>query len=266
MTNNKLFSLTLDLENDWHFGNPEYDHLVLDYLDSFINFMKEMDIPLSIFVVGRTLEKFPNKVDDLDEELDCEFHLHSYRHDVTKSYDFREEIREGKHAYREHFGYDPSGYRAPQGNIDLEEFKILHEEGFSFDSSIFPTYRPGIYNNLRAPLTPYRPLSTLDLIEIPIGVFRGIRIPISQSYFKLFGRPLGSLISLVPFSDPLVYNLHLHDLYETASHDALPPIKQKIHKRNIEYSIEILRNNVERIVSNGYKPVKISDIYLAHKK
>lgn len=103
-----------------------------------------MDIPVSIFVVGKTLEQYPKKVEQLQRELNVESHLHSYRHDNSKSVDFGEEIELGTRAFESFFGIEPKGYRAQQGKINMNELLMLDDYGFKFDSSIFLSYRPGI--------------------------------------------------------------------------------------------------------------------------
>lgn len=249
----KQFCLTLDLENDWYFDEDGYDHLVLEHLDEFIGLIDELDVPLSVFVVGKTLEKYPESVNQIRTELDAEFHLHSYQHDTDKDYEFRTEIQRGKTAYRDHFGVDPNGYRAPQGNIDPAEFEILEDEGFMFDSSVFPSYRPGVYNNLQAPLEPYSPEEAERLLEIPIGVTPHTRIPLSHSYLKLLGRPYVSYLRRCSLPTPVVYNVHLQDLYRTDSHDRLPRAKQAIYDRNMSRSEELLQTVVEIARKRGYE-------------
>lgn len=259
MSDDTRFCLTLDLENDWYFDEPGYDHLIFNHIDEFIGTIQNLDVPLSIFAVGKTIEKYPEHVNRLARELDCEFHLHSYQHDTEKRYDFRNEVQRGKAAFKNHFGHTPIGYRAPQGNIKPGEIEILEEEGFVFDSSIFPSYRPGVYSNLDSPLKPYYPKDT-SLLEIPLGVIRGIRVPVSQSYFKLFGRPLSFLLSTAPLSTPLIYNIHMHDFYHTASHENLNRVKKAVHNRNIENSTNILKSNIKKIKQRGFEPVLISEL------
>jgi peptidoglycan/xylan/chitin deacetylase (PgdA/CDA1 family) len=255
----KQFALTLDLENDWYFDDPGYDHLTFEYIEEFIDLIERLSVPLTVFVVGTTLEDHPEAVDRLATELDAEFHLHSYRHEPTRN-PFREELRRGKAAFNDHFGHDPVGYREPYGGIDPEQFPVLADEGFAFDSSVFPSYRPGVYNNLDVPLEPYVP-DGVDLLEIPLGVFRGLRIPLSQNYLKLFGRPLVELLSVAPLPRTVVYNIHLQDLFRTASHGKLPRIKRRIINRNLDESVNILEASVERIRSKGYEPVTLTDIH-----
>lgn len=255
----KQFALTLDLENDWYFDEPGYDHLTFEYIEEFIELIERLSVPLTVFVVGETLEKHPEAVDRLAAELDAEFHLHSYRHETTID-PFREELKLGKAAFRDHFGRDPVGYREPYGGIAPEQFPVLADEGFAFDSSVFPSYRRGVYSNLDVPLEPYVP-DGVDLLEIPLGVFRGLRIPLSQNYLKLFGRPLVELLSVAPLPRTVVYNIHLQDLFRTDSHGKLPRGKRRIINRNLDESVEILEASVERIRSKGYEPVTLTDVH-----
>jgi len=253
------FALTLDLENDWYLDEPGYDHLTFEYIDEFIALVDRLSVPLSVFVVGETLEAYPEAIDRLATELDAEFHLHAYDHERGEG-DFRTDLGRGKEAFRNHFGRDPVGYREPYGAIAPEQFPILAEEGFAFDSSVFPSYRPGVYNNLDSPLEPHPLDGAGGLLEVPVGVFRGARVPFSQNYLKLLGRPLVESVSIAPLPRTLVYNVHLQDLFRTASLGELPPVKRRILNRNLDRSPDILEDTVERLRSRGYEPTSLTDI------
>ncbi|ELY37686.1 polysaccharide deacetylase family protein [Natronorubrum tibetense] len=264
MSERDLACVTLDLENDWYFDADGYDHLTLEYIDDYIGVMRDLDVPVTVFAVGRTIERFPEVINRLDAELQSEFHLHSYQHDTSKSYDFREEIRQGKAAFENHFGVEPEGYRAPQGNIEPYEFEVLEEEGFRFDSSVFPSYRPGVYNNLGQPIEPYQPAQTDELLEVPIGVTTRTRIPTCQSYLKLLGRPYLRYLKRAALPAPLVVNTHLQDFYRTASHDRLDQPKRFIMKRNLDRSVDLFMRFVEQLRGRGYEFTQMSDIVVDH--
>lgn len=257
----QLACLTLDLENDWYFEDRGYDHLTFGYIDQFVDLINELDIPLTVFVVGKTLERFPEDVDKIREEIESEFHLHSYRHDITKSYDFIEEINLGIDAFESYFGERPIGYRAPQGNITTEEICRLDDAGFEFDSSIFPSYRPGIYNNLDAPTYPYRPWGTENFVEYPISVLPRLRIPLSQSYLKLFGRTFLALLKRISLPNLLVFDSHLQDFYRTASHKNLDTPLRQIHSRNLDNSIELFRSLIQHLREKGYEFTRLTDVH-----
>lgn len=263
MTLERVACITLDLENDWYFDEDGYDHLTLDHLDDYINLVTSLDVPLSIFAVGKTIEHHPNAIGKLSNALDVEFHLHSYQHDISKTYDFETELEKGIDAYRDFFGQKPRGYRAPQGNINETELDVLDKYGFDFDSSVFPSYRPGVYNNLDAPLTPYRPNSIDSLVEIPVAAVPRLRIPISQSYLKLLGKPYWQYLERVSLPDILVFDSHLQDFYRTASHDNLGWPLRAIHKRNLDSSVKIFREFIANLRDEDYRFERISDVYVA---
>lgn len=257
----KLACITLDLENDWYLDEPAYDHLTFEYIDQYIDLISDLDIPVSVFVVGKTLEDHPEDVGRIQSGITSDFHLHSYRHDLTKSYDFSKEIESGIDAFESFFNKKPDGYRAPQGNITSTEINQLDEAGFRFDSSIFPSFRPGIYNNLDAPVNPYRPACTDSLVEYPIGTLSSFRIPFSQSYLKLIGRPYLGLLKRITLPRIMVFDSHLQDFYRTASHDQLDTPIRQIHKRNLSNSINLFRKMVQRLHQRGYEFVTLTDVH-----
>ena len=259
--NEKFACVTLDLENDWYLEEPGYDHLTFEYIDQYIDLITDLDLPISVFVVGKTLESHPDDVKTIQKSINSEFHLHSFSHDLTKSYDFSNEIEHGIISFKSFFGHRPQGYRAPQGNITTEEIRHLDQAGFEFDSSVFPSYRPGIYNNLAAPIRPYRPPGTSQLIEYPIGTVPKIRIPLSQSYLKLLGRPYLWALKRLPLPNVLIFDSHLQDFFRTASHDQLDTPIRQIHKRNLSNSIELFRDLVRILRGRGYKFTTLSTIH-----
>lgn len=252
-------SITLDLEEDWRIPdedvNPTFEHV-----DEYLQMIREVDIPVSVFVVGKTIERYPELIETFRSEVDVEFHLHSYTHDVTKETPFTEELSQGVEAFRSFFDKPPKGYRAPQGNITEREIVTLDEFGFEFDSSIFPSYRPGVYNNLTKPSTPYRPDYTDELVELPISVAPRVRVPITQNYLKLFGSPYHYYLQLRELPDQIVFDSHLQDFFKTEFHDHINfPLKQMM-TRNISRADELFVEFVELLRSRGYEFTKISEI------
>lgn len=258
---NRFAAITLDLEEDWSIPQGPGRNPTFDYLDDYVDMVDALDIPLSVFPVGQTIERHPEVVQRLRAELPTEFHLHSYQHDMSKSYDFDEEIHAGIEAYEEFFGSPPIGYRAPQGNITPSELIKLERAGFEFDASIFPSYRPGVYNNLRVPLTPYFPEVTENLLEIPFAAVPKLRIPIAQNYLKLLGDPYVLLLKNVQLPEILVFDSHLQDFWRTEFHDYLPQPKRTLMTRNIDRAPEIFSDFVEFLRSVGYDFVHVSNIH-----
>ena len=212
LPNNKRLCLTLDLEQDYGdlFDKPSYDGL--SYVSDLISFVKEKDIPLTVFVQGSLLEKFPNAIEQLTK-LDVEFELHSYSHLRYKNTNTKYEVETGKKAFNRFFGKNPRGYRFPSGIFNNEDYSILSANGFQFDSSVFPSIRPGAFNNISMPTGPYY-LEEDKIVELPFTVIsRYLRIPVALSYIKLLGWPYLELIKSSTLPGLIIFNFHMHDLF-----------------------------------------------------
>ena len=257
----KTACITLDLESDWFVDEPGRTYQTVEYLDAYIELIQSVDVPVTVFVVGRLLEERPDVVERLDAALDCEFHLHSYAHDPEMSRGFRSDLREGIEAFESFFGHRPQGYRAPLGKISAENLVTLDEEGLAFDSSIFPSYRPGAYNNLDAPTHPYRPAGTDGLVEFPIGVLPYVRIPTAQSYLKLGGQAYIRLLELLEPPDPLVFLSHLHDFIDTPANEYRSQPMKAIQQRNLTESASLFQELVQQLTAMGYRFRTIGELY-----
>ena len=252
--------ITLDLENNWKFESPDLQYLVFEHLDEYVELLDRLDVPLTVFVVGEVLEDRPDVARRLDAELDAEFHLHSYQHDMDNQVSLENEIREGVRAFESVLGRAPDGYRAPRFIVDEGDLATLSDAGFAFDSSICPSYRPGVYNNLDLPTRPYYPNEAPDLLELPVSVHPWLRAPFEQSYLRLFGRPYLEFLKRSPLPDLLVVNTHLHDYFHTAAHDHLGPIRQVAFKRNIDDSVATFERFVDHLRDRGYRFRKLGDV------
>ncbi|MFX1451366.1 MAG: polysaccharide deacetylase family protein, partial [Promethearchaeota archaeon] len=253
----KYIGYTLDLEED-HAGLLSDYYEGLNHLEEFIHIIKEKEIKLSFFVQAKILEKFPEKI-ELIRDNNFEIHLHSYSHSLQMMLDKKdthEEIERCKEIYHDFFGEFPKGYRFPLGVLNQNEYFILNKLGFKFDSSIFPTYRPGFFNNLSMPIKPYR---VNGIIEIPFSpISKIIRVPISLSYMKIF-YPLHFLKSYS--ISPLIFDFHFHDLYNLSSTQKLTFIRKLPYIRKSKKGLNIFLKFHEKLMIKGYETVSIYEIY-----
>lgn len=123
-----------------------------------------------------------------------------------------EEIEQSSDAILHAIGQLPVGFRTPGYNVDTRILQLLAERGYKYDSSVLPSLsyylsrgRTSVISSLlsgradrsriaahslRAPLEPYRPSRwafweagdrkhSLPIWEIPIGVVRGIGVPMT---------------------------------------------------------------------------------------
>jgi len=270
LENKKVVCLTLDLEQDYGdlLDRPTYEGL--GHISELVDFFKEKSLPLTCFVQGSILETHPNQISQLST-LDIDFEPHSYSHPCPVEMNARLEIEKGKEAYRRFFGKDPIGYRAPLGVINSEDYEILVSNGFKFDSSIFPSLRPGTFNNLNRPTKPYF-TNNSQIVEFPFTVFSSaVRIPVAVSYIKLLGNPYLYLLK-IHLPKFIVFNFHLHDLFELSSSNKVPLEKysfiyrrifKRIYSGGKPNGLQLLKNFVTLLQRKGYTFSKLEDVYEA---
>lgn len=206
--------LTLDVEADGG-GFPGARRTVESFaaLPRLLEALGERGLPLTAFVEGEILENRAELIRPLVDYgalIEC----HGYDHScVGAGTGARiENLERGLAAYRSRFSEDACGFRAPYGIIETDDLIRLEELGVRYDSSIFPCFFPGRFNNFSAPLTPYRHAGT-DLPELPFGALGGSRYPLALSYAQLIGWTAFRLIfELSPKPPCFIFNFHLHDL------------------------------------------------------
>ncbi|HIK58857.1 MAG: XrtA system polysaccharide deacetylase [Verrucomicrobiales bacterium] len=163
-------------------------HRILDLLD-------EYDVKATFFVLGWVAEQSPKLVKEIYHR-GHEVASHGYAHQLvyTQTPDgFREETRKAKNILEEITGELITGYRAASYSIikkNIWALDILIEEGFQYDSSIFPIRHdrygipesqrfPYIINNKAGSIREY-PLSTIRL-------YNKVNLPIAGGgYLRLF--------------------------------------------------------------------------------
>lgn len=263
----KAFCLTLDVEQDFgaRLDSPNYEGL--SHIPELVSLLKRRDIPLNCFMQGSILETHQAEIEPF-LALDVEFELHSYSHPKMEALDIKTEIENGKKAYFNYFKRNPAGYRSPQGVIKQEDYDVLSSAGFAYDSSVFPSFRPGIFNNMKKPITPYR-VNKNNIIEIPFSVMSSVvRIPIALSYIKLLGRPFLDLLKTVRCPDLIVFDFHLVDLFQLECSANIPRqnlslLNRKIFKRIYQDGIDglhLLDEIISVFLQKGYVFMKLDDV------
>jgi peptidoglycan/xylan/chitin deacetylase (PgdA/CDA1 family) len=241
--------LTLDLEPDYSGRlEPVYASWDEGGLETLLDVLRRFDARLTVFVVGECLQARPEAVRRL-ADAGAEIHLHSHSHNLACP-DSLEEIQNGVRAFETFFGYRPRGYRAPEGRISPAGWSRLESEGFLFDSSVFPSFWPAPRYLLFRP-EPFRPAGT-HLWELPISTLSPFRFIVSLSWMKLMGFPLyRALLERASWPEPLVFDMHLHDLVQTESYGRLGPVWRAIYGRNRLEGLKILEGFLELVVRKG---------------
>jgi peptidoglycan/xylan/chitin deacetylase (PgdA/CDA1 family) len=248
--------LSLDLEPD-HAGRAPvaYDGWEPSRIDALLGLLRDHGAPLTVFVVADSLAARPEAIRRF-LDAGAEFHLHSYSHDMRHP-DSTEQIEKGRAAFAAHFGRPPEGYRAPEGRISPAGWERLDAAGFLFDSSIFPSFWPRL-RYLRYRPAPFRPAGR-RLLELPISTVTPLRLIVALSWMKLLGwsvyRPL---LERRRLPEPLVFDMHLHDLWRLPAFEHLSGPWRAVYGRGrregfliLESFLELLRRRGSRFTTLG---------------
>ena len=194
-------AFTIDFE-DWYQGID----LALERWDNFekrlhighyklLELFQKANVKATYFVLGKTIEDHPQMIREIineGHEIACHTYSHPFIYKITPQ-QFREEIQKSKQLIKP-FGVDYSGFRAPYFSIDgrsLWALDILKEEGFIYDSSIFPgdAKRTGIpgFNPKIEPLANgivEFPVSTVKVFNYDFGIGGGYFRLLPYTFFK----------------------------------------------------------------------------------
>ena len=164
-----------------------------------MDLLEEHNLKGTFFVLGWVAERFPmliREISDAGHEVAC----HGYGHELVYNLgpdDFRKDLRLAKTTIEDITGQAVLGYRAPSYSItekSLWALDILIEEGFTYDSSIFPIHHDnyGIPGAERYPHDIKRENGTIR--EFPLTTLN-MPLPGKASAFPIAG---GGYLRLLP--------------------------------------------------------------------
>jgi polysaccharide deacetylase family protein (PEP-CTERM system associated) len=151
------------------------------------------DVRSTFFILGWVADHHPQLVRDIADaghEIACHSYHHQLIHTQSRA-EFRADLRRAKFLLEDITGHEIIGYRAPTYSITektLWALDVLVEEGFRYDSSIFPIYhdRYGIPGAERFIHAIRRPAG--EIVEFPPSTVQlaGVNWPMTGGgYFRL---------------------------------------------------------------------------------
>jgi hypothetical protein len=249
-------------------------------------------IPLTFFAIGKDLARF-GAAGALRAAAAAGHEIAN--HTLDHRYDFvrlgrngiRAQIEQGAKAIAEACGEPPIGFRAPGYTITDEVFEVLADIGVAYDASVFPC--PGYWlakaaaitsitvrgrrsssiidtpRVLLAPARPYRigrPYWTRGegLLEIPIQVTRGLRLPFIGTSVTAAGPSRARMLAKMCIGEPVV-NLELHGIDVLDAADGLEELRP--HQLDVRLvngrKIEAILAVIEELKRAGYTFVTMRD-------
>ncbi len=179
------YILTVDVEDYFQVEafagvvpREEWDHLpsrVVANTHRVLDLFDEFDVKGTFFTLGWVADKFPalaREIHARGHELGCHSYWHRPVYQLTPD-TFREDLLRARDAIEQASGVRVSGYRAPSWSITAQSLwalEILAQEGFLYDSSIFPI-RHDLYGIPGANRFPHR-VEESGLSEFPPATVR----------------------------------------------------------------------------------------------
>jgi polysaccharide deacetylase family protein (PEP-CTERM system associated) len=174
-------------------GWDDFESRVVPNTERILELFASEGVRSTFFVLGWVAERFPRLVRQI-AAAGHEIGSHGYHHQLLYTLtpaQFREDVRAAKALLEQASGTPVTGFRAPSYSIvesSLWALDILIEEGYAYDTSIFPIHhdRYGIPNAERHEHVIRRSAGTL--IELPASTTRvgNVNLPIAGGgYFRL---------------------------------------------------------------------------------
>jgi len=199
-----LNAFTVDVEDYYHVQSfadridparwDDHESRVVANTHKVLRLLDDHQTRGTFFILGWVADRFPQLVRDIQHaghEIGC----HSYWHKLIynmKPEDFRDDLRHARDLLQDITGEPVVAYRAPSFSItngSLWALDILIEEGFQYDSSIFPIHHDN-YGIPNAERFPHRiEKNGGGLWEFPPSVQRllNLNVPIAGGgYFRLY--------------------------------------------------------------------------------
>jgi polysaccharide deacetylase family protein (PEP-CTERM system associated) len=260
-------ALTVDVEDYFHvsaFANNvkqsdwgAYPCRVEINTHRLLELFSRHQINATFFILGWVAERYAKLVNDIDEaghEVAC----HGYSHQLVynqKRETFREETKRAKSLLEDIIQKPVMGYRAASysiTNLSKWALDILVEEGFIYDSSIFPIHhdRYGIPNFPEHPHHVKTPKGEF-IVEFPLSTakFLGYKLPAAGGgYFRLYPYAMtkAGLSQLNKDHKPFIFYLHPWEIDSNQ-----PRIKTNLISRFRHYNnLDKCEKRLERLLND----------------
>ena len=162
--------------------------------DGILRLLDAASVTATFFVLGWVADRHPalvRRIAAAGHEIASHGYWHQLVYHLTPT-QFRDDLRRAKRAIEDACGLDVVGYRAPSFSVtrrSLWALDVLVDEGYRFDSSVFPIVRDR-YGLPGAPRQPHViARAGGSIVEVPPSTVRvaGLTVPVAGGgYFRLY--------------------------------------------------------------------------------
>jgi polysaccharide deacetylase family protein (PEP-CTERM system associated) len=196
-------AMTVDVEDYFHvsafegtFPRHEWSHFdsrVCANSERLLEIFDRASVSATFFILGWVAERFPalvKQIADRGHEIASHGYAHRLVYDQTPS-EFRKDVRRAKQLLEDVIGRPVIGFRAPSYSVtpkSLWALDVLIEEGYQYDTSIFPIRhdRYGIPLSPRHAYHLKRPVGSI--LEVPASTvaWGPVNLPVAGGgYFRI---------------------------------------------------------------------------------
>ena len=234
--------------------------------DQLLELLDRKDLRATFFTLGWVAERSPELVRRI-QKAGHEVASHGYIHQLVYSQTpevFREETRKSKSILEDITGQPITGYRAASYSITAQSrwaLDILCEEGFEWDSSIFPVH----HDRYGMPGTPHEPYRLKapnggELLEFPLSTcpIGSYRLPIAGGgYFRLYPYWLSrwGLGKINRAGQPFIFYLHPWEIDTGQPRLKVSALSKFRHYNNLDKCMERLDK-----LTNDFRFGTVSDV------
>ncbi len=168
-------------------------------LDVITEILDDPEINCTLFTTANFALKNPAKIADLSTKH--EIASHTFFHSSFK----QEDLKNSRQVLEDIISQKVYGLRMPR--MKKINTGCIKQAGYTYDSSINPTWIPGRYNNIRMPRTYY---VENGITKVPVSVSANFRIPLFWLSFKNFPYSYFKRIALQTLKKDGYLSLYFH--------------------------------------------------------
>jgi hypothetical protein len=190
-------------------------------LDAIDPLLSDPSVVSTLFTTANFAMHYPDPIKQLAQRHEIASHTFYHSEFVD------EHLLQSKNKLEEISGKPVTGLRMPRmRKVEMEEVK---KAGYTYDSSINPTWLPGRYNNFHLPRTLYR---DQGMTRVPASVSPLVRVPLFWLSFKNLPYAVFKMFVLQTLKKDGYVCLYFHPWeFTDIEHYGLPGFTRKLNGR-----------------------------------
>ncbi len=215
-------------------------------VDMIADLLKDPLVPCTLFTTANFALKYPSDITTLSKKH--EIASHSFFHSSYKP----EDLKNSREVLEKIISAKVYGLRMPR--MKKINTNCINLAGYTYDSSINPTWIPGRYNNLNMPRRFY---FENGIVKVPVSVSANLRIPLFWLAFKNFPYAYYKTIALQTLKKDGYLSLYFHpwEFVDLSNYNLPLMIKRKSGTELLEKLMRLiadLKNEGEFSTINNY--------------